>query len=412
FTFFQADPVNSDEIEQDDARVFGGGKLAWHFHRRWHGISLRTSVGAEARDDAIGVQAYHAESQNGDFRKRLNLYRNMRDDQLDLAAYAEEDAVFTRWFRFVGALRADYFGFNVDGDNSGVRQFYVLSPKASAVFTPIHDLLDVYLNFGIGFHSNQAEVALQDGKQQLDASGNAFKLHAIPRIYGGEIGARAHLFDRVDLAAAFWMSYLENETVFDADAAAFVPSAATRRLGFDLEARARIVSWLYADFDLAQASATAVPDSGNGGAVALAPKLYMTGGLTAKHRSGARGGLRFRYLGDRPAFDETSPEYQQYAKSDPARVIAQGYFIVDAYGAYRWRFLEAQVMIQNLLNSTWREAQFGNSSCTRDEAYNPSNPNYAVCGVTLAQRARVGVADVHFTPGVPFNLQFTLKAYF
>ena len=62
------------------------------------------------------------------------------------------------------------------------------------------------------------------------------------------------------------MSYLENETVFDADAGGFVPSAATRRIGFDLEARARILSWLFADFDLAQASATAVPDEGNGGA--------------------------------------------------------------------------------------------------------------------------------------------------
>jgi len=48
------------------------------------------------------------------------------------------------------------------------------------------------------------------------------------------------------------------------------------------------------------------------GAVALAPKLYMTGGLTAKHKSGVRAGLRFRYLGERPAFDETSPEYQYF----------------------------------------------------------------------------------------------------
>ena len=80
------------------------------------------------------------------------------------------------------------------------------------------------------------------------------------------------------------------------------------------------------------------------------------------------------------------------------------------YGAYRWRFLEAQFAIQNLFNSDWREAQFGNRSCTHDEAYNPSNANYAVCGVT--QPTRPGVADVHFTPGVPFNLQFTLKAYF
>jgi TonB family protein len=423
FTFYLNDPLNGDDLEQDDARVFGGGKLAWHFHRRWHGISFRTSLGAEARDDGIAVHAYHAESQYGDFRKRLDPYRNMRDDQLDLAAYAEEDVIFTRWFRFVGALRADYLAFDVDGDQQGVRQFYVLSPKASAVFTPIHDLLDLYLNFGIGFHSNPAEVALADGKQVTDAAGNTFTQHAVPRIYGGELGARTHLFDRVDLAAALWMSYLENETIFSADAGGFTPSDATRRIGFDLEARARIFSWLYADLDLAQSSATAVPDSGNGGAIALAPRLYLTGGLTATHPSGIRGGLRFRYLGERPAFDEASPEFRQYGTRTlndgspnpdyaPERVNAQGYFIVDAFAAYRWRFLEAQVAIQNLFNSDWREAQFGNASCTRDEAFNPANPNYSVCGVTLAQAARTGVADVHFTPGVPFNLQFTLKAYF
>jgi TonB family protein len=410
FTFFLQDPVNGDEIEQDDARVFGGGKLAWHFHRRWRGLSLRTTIGVDARDDAVNVAAYHAESQNGDFRKRLDAYRSLHDDQLDLAAYAEEDVLFTRWFRFVGALRADYFAFDVDGDERGVRQFYVLQPKASAIFTPIHDLLDLYLNFGIGFHSNPAEVALRDGERSPDGT---FTYRALPRIYGGELGARAHLFDRIDLAAAFWMSYLESETVFDADAGGFVPSSATRRLGFDLQARARILSWLFADLDLAQSSATAMPDAGNGGALALAPKIYITGGLTARaQRLGLTGGLRFRYLGDRPAFDEASPEYQAYAASDPARVIAQGYFIVDAYAAYRWRFLEAQVAVQNLLNSTWREAQFGNRSCTHDEAYNPTNDNYGACGVTLAQSARVGVADVHFTPGVPFNLQFTLKAYF
>jgi TonB family protein len=410
FTFFQRDPLNGDEIEQDDARVFGGGKLAWHFHRRWRGISWRTTVGVEARDDGISVHAYHAESQNGDFRKRLDGYRNLHDDQLDLAAFAEEDVLLARWFRFVGALRADYFAFDVDGDERGVRQFSVFSPKASAVFTPIHDLLDLYLNFGIGFHSNPAEVALHDGERSADGT---FTLHALPRIYGGELGARAHLFDRLELAAAFWMSYLENETIFDADAGGFVPSAPTRRLGFDFEARARILSWLSADLDLAQSSATAVPDAGNGGALALAPKLYLTGGVTARPRRLAlSGGVRFRYLADRPAFDEASPEYQQYARTDPARVIAQGYFVVDAFAAYRWRFLEAQLMIQNLLNTSWREAQFGNRSCTHDEAYNPTDANYGVCGATLAQTARVGVPDVHFTPGIPFNLQFTLKAYF
>jgi len=465
FTFFLNDPLNGDEIEQDDARVFTGAKIAYHFHRRWRSISFRTTLGAEIRYDGIHVDRWDAESQNGDFRKRLGRRIDSPSDPLgfsgnndniditNIAGYAAEDVVFNRWFRLIGALRADFFGFNVDDLNealgagqpqtSGTRQFTAFSPKATAVISPIRDTLDVYLNFGMGFHSNMAQVALADGRTLTDSSGNMFTVHALPKFYGGEVGVRTHLFNRLDAAAALWVSYLENETVFDADNALFAPSDPTRRLGFDLELRARILNWLFADFDLAQANATAVPDRGNGGAVALAPKLYMTGGLTVKHPVGVRAGLRFRYLGERPAFDETSPEYQYFTSKtlpngqpnpdyDPSRVIAQGYFILDAYISYRWRFLEFSAAVQNLLNSTWREAQFGNRSCTFDEVYNPANPNYSGsgnklsdgtyanrCGIGYAvdpraggMNTRSGVVDVHYTPGVPFNLQLTLKAYF
>ena len=421
FTFFLADPVAGDEIEQVDARVFAGGSLRWHFHRRWRGVSFRTTLGSDARWDGAHPQAFHAESGDGDFRVRLAPYRDVEVDQLDLSAFAEEDVLPTRWLRVVVGLRTDYIGFDVRGDVRGVRQFWLASPKASVIFTPLRPL-QLYLDFGMGFHTNQAEVALRDGQTARDAAGNPFTLHAVPRIYTGEVGARAHLFDRLELTAALWASYLENETVFDADAGGFAPSDATRRLGVDLTARARLFSWLGAELALTQADAATAPDAGNGGALALAPRLYLTGGLDARWRW-LRGGVAFRWLGDRPAFDETSPEYQRYGVRtradgtpnpdyDPARVTAQGWFVVDAWVAARWRFLEAEVAAQNLTNSAWREAQLGNSSCTRDEAYNPANANYGACGVTLDPALRVGVADVHFTPGVPINLQFTLKAYF
>jgi outer membrane receptor protein involved in Fe transport len=102
--------------------------------------------------------------------------------------------------------------------------------------------------------------------------------------------------------------------------------------------------------------------------------------------------------------------YQQYNATDPRRVNTTPYTVFDLYAAYRYRWFEAGFSIQNLLNTTWREAQFGNASCTRDEAHNPMNANYGLCGVTVANRT--GVPDVNFTPGVPFNLQLNLKAYF
>ena len=463
FTFFAQDPIGGDEIEQDDTRTFTGTRLAYHFHRNWKNINFRTTFGSETRYDAIHVDRWDAESQNGDFRKRIGRHVDNSDlafsgnnddiDQTNVAGYFQEDVVFNPYFRVLAGLRNDYFSFNVNDhsealgagaqNTSGVRDFSVVSPKASIVLSPMPGIFDLYANYGTGFHTNQAQITLIDGVTHVNPDGTSFKVRAIPKLYGGELGARLHLFDRVDLATAFWASYLQNETVFDADHSAFSPGPPTRRVGIDLEVRAQLLSWLFADIDLAQANATAVPDHGNGGAVALAPKLYMTGGLTVKHPIGTRAGLRFRFLGARPAFDETSPEYQYFTSKtlssglpnpdyNPARVTAQGYFIMDAYVSHRWKAFEASISIQNLLNSLWREAQFGNHSCTKDEAFNPNNPNYSGSGTTLSDgsyanrcgaayatdanaggaNTRSGATDVHFTPGVPFNVQATLKAYF
>lgn len=445
FTFFLEDPVNGDEIEQDDARAYTGARLEWRFRRRAGRVVLNTSVGAGLRYDGIEVDRWDATSQNGDFRKRLGRHIDTSDaaldgndvgiTQLNVAGWIQEDIRPARWFRALAALRADYFGFGVDDHaetlgagqpkTSGTAQRAIVSPKATLVFTPVQRWLDLYLNFGMGFHTNQAEVAVLDGVRktltEADGSTTTFTVHAVPRIYSGEVGARFRLWDRLVLSAAFWASYLENETVFDADAGAFAPSQPTRRLGFDLSAHARVLSWLQADLDLSQSHATAVADHGNGGAIALAPRLYLTSSVSA-HWRGLRAGLGLRYLASRPAFDVDSPEYQAFIATDPDAVTAQGYAIVATWIAYRWRFLEASLAVQNLINSKWREAQFGNSSCTYDEAHNPANPNYAGqvladgtvvnrCGVAYGS-TRTGVVDVHYTPGVPLNLQFTLKAYF
>jgi TonB family protein len=419
FTFFLRDPVNGDEIEQDDARTVTGANLTYHHHTEWRSILFRTTVGAQLRYDGVHLDLWDASSQNGDFRKRLGRHldtsgfgfgNNDDVDQLNLAAFAEEDVVWNRYVRTLVGLRADYFGFSVDDKNevlganspatSGSKQKTLLSPKATIVLTPWKPL-DLFVNFGMGFHSNDARIAVQEGRSTPDGA----VVNVVPRIYGGEVGARYSYRNYLSVAAAFWVSYLENETVFSGDSGAFVPADPTRRLGFDLEVRAQPLAWLYLDLDLAQADV---------GALALAPRLYLTGGATVKHafkdRGGLRGGLRFRYLGARPAFDTTSVEYQTLNATDPRRVNADGYFVVDLYGAYRYRWFEVGVSIQNLFDTVWREAQFGNHSCTRDEAGNPANANFAVCGAGVADRT--GVADVHFTPGAPFNLQLTLKAAF
>jgi outer membrane receptor protein involved in Fe transport len=423
YTFYLDDPNHVSEIEQDDARWYGGGRISWRARRRrWRGISFTTTVGGEARWDGV-----HTERWDDQARMRLrphvdtsSLAVGGADDvvqQRSLAAFVEEAVVPTRWLRLVGGVRADWFVFDLTdrGSPDEERQFLIASPKLSAIFTVLPGWLELYVNAGSGFHSNPAQVALADGSVRTVINGNgttsSFAVRALPRFWGGEVGARVRIRRFAELSAVAWASYLENETVFDGDHAAFVAAAPTRRLGFDAEARARVVPGLWVDVALAQASATDV-DTRN--EIALAPRLYVTGGVHWR-RAGWRAGLDVRYLASRPAFDEASADYLRYTDRrspdyDPARVTAEGWFLVDVYGAYRWRMLELALGAQNLLDRDWRESQVGNHSCTFAETHDANNRNYAHCGVGVA--ARGGVPDVHFTPGGPLHLQLTIKAYF
>ena len=125
-----------------------------------------------------------------------------------LALYGQEDIAWTRWLRSVVGLRADYFGFNVEDHledlsslgtkTSGVRQAVRVSPKASLVLTPVRPL-DIYLNFGMGYHSNDARGVVRS----VDA------VTPLTRAIGYELGARTRLFDRLDLAGAFNTAWRE-----------------------------------------------------------------------------------------------------------------------------------------------------------------------------------------------------------
>jgi len=96
--------------------------------------------------------------------------------------------------------------------------------------------------------------------------------------------------------------------------------------------------------------------------------------------------------------------------SDPRRVNTEAYFVLDAYGSYRWRWLEAGFSIQNLTNTAWREAQFGNVSRLPNEtgpASCPVGTRPVVDGARFA-----GCEDIHFTPGAPINVYGTVSLSF
>ena len=364
FTFFANDPVNGDGIEQADRRRYYGAKGT----QRW--VSVRgtmlfeTTAGGDLRFDDADVALYHQKE-----RVRLSTETDATVLEGGAGAFVQEEVTLNPRLRSVAGLRYDLLDFDVDSHlpagtgtvRSGTARQGILQPKASLILslTPQSDL---FLNYGVGFHSNDARSTVV----------NQGGVPALPRAAGYEVGFRtrpARTGDRLDLALSAWRLDLQNEFVYVGDEGGTEVRGPSRRQGVEMEARGRLLSWLWADLDAALSRAV-FRDTGD--PVPLAPTRVVSGGLTLVAPHGWKGSLRARHLGSRPAIEDES-------------FIAKGYTVLDARIACARGPLEIILDADNLTNRDFREAQFYNVSRLPGEV--------------------APVGDIHFTPGTPRALR-------
>jgi len=361
FTFFARDPANGDQIDQSDARTVAG--THWYFRRtrRVGSMSFASTVGITARHDDIdnGLAATRA-------RALLSTMSAAAISQTAVGVYAEEDARLLAWLRVVLGVRFDRMDVAVRGTTNGIAGDSMVSPKLALVSSPA-PFLDLFLDYGRGFHSNDGRAAV--GGTTLLAKAETY-----------ETGARVRLFDRrLDLSAALFRIDLDSETVWVGDEGTTEARGPTRRVGVELGARAKLASWLWADLDATFARAVFVENAGNGNAVALAPTRTLTAGLMGRHPSGVFGTFRVRSIGARPATEDRT-------------LTADGWTVFEASLGYRYRFLEGELDVRNLFDVGWREVQFGGESRLANEP--------------------APVRDLHYTPGWPFTVLARGTVYF
>ena len=378
FTFFAADPVNGDQIEQGDRRIVSGFNVAYRTRRSALGREWTTLAGLDMRNDLI-------ENALGRAKERRSLGRIVDAEirESGVGIYAQEEVSPFKWLRLVGGIRADYFGFDVTDRlrilpdtasssagqaTSGARSASIFSPKANAIIGPFFST-ELYLNYGQGFHSN-------DARGVVERPGGVTPL---TKAIGYEIGLRNYSIPRVDLAASLWKLDLRSELVWVGDEGVTEARGPTERLGIDAEARVKMLSWLWADADLTLSRATYTENAGNADAVALAPIATFAGGLSARHPVGLQGSLRMQQIADRPATEDKS-------------LTAEGFLVVNLGLGWRLKNVEVNLSLANLFDTEWREAQFANESRLAGEA----EP----------------VTDIHFVPGAPFQAQGGVRVYF
>ena len=191
----------------------------------------------------------------------------------------------------------------------------------------------------------------------------------------GYMSAQLQLYLYAAASALWWMD-VENELVYIGDAGQAEDKGASRRVGVDLSARAQMFKSLYFDADV-NVSRSHFKDISveTGNFVPLAPRFTATGGLTYKTEKGFDAALHVRHLAARPA-------------NESGTITARGYTVVDANIRYQIKAYSIGLNIENLLNTTWNEAQFA----TESRLQNEPEP----------------VEEIHFTPGTPFNVKLVV----
>lgn len=369
FTFFLEDSLNGDQIRQKEKRnLFGyNGSISKEIYigkTNW-----TTTLGAQYRHDLTK----HSElSHTKNRTETLDPYQLGNVNELNASVYADEQVQVTDKFMVNAGIRLDYFRNQYEDMLAGPvntrhASDAIVSPKLNFYYT-FNPRLQLYLNSGRGFHSNDTRVVVPQGGKQI-----------LPGAYGSDFGMIFKPFPKMFINAAVWYLWLQQEFVYVGDAGVIEPSGKSKRQGVDLSVRYQLTKTLYADVDVSTARPRAIGEMEGMNYLPLAPLLTSTGGLSLQMPNGLSGSLRYRYMANRPANEDNS-------------IVAKGYFVGDMQLNYARKNYNVGLSVQNLLNTKWKETQFDTESRLKNE----SQP----------------VEEIHFTPGTPFFARLSLTLFF
>ena len=372
FTFFLNDPVNGDGFQQSDTRVIYGGNVGYRQVVSALGAPGAVTLGVQARVDDI-----HARLAPQVKRTVLGTTLDSDIQEASYAPYIKAEVQPTPWLRLTGGLRSEIFTFDVRNQcldcaeqPAGRTTSGVLLPKANLILGPWF-ATEFFLNYGDGFHSNDARSAVVPGSSPI----------ARARTYEAGIRSKPWGPDGVELIATLWALDLRQELVFVGDEGTTEVRGATRRRGVEVAARGQVYGPLYFNGSFTWTKA----EFRNGDAIPLAPEFTAYGALLLKWPEGLTSQLQATYLGVRPLIEDRSVKAPSWIDFD----LSERYQLPIKLSHGR---LEAFLFIQNLLNTKWEQATFFFESRLRNEA--------------------AGVNDIHFVPGNPRFVMGGLAWYF
>jgi outer membrane receptor protein involved in Fe transport len=372
FTFFLNDPVNGDGLAQFDRRAIYGGDFGFKQRIELLGMPTVGTVGFQTRVDDV-----HAKLGTQTLRTPTGTTIDSDARTVSYSPFIKAEVQPLPWVRFSGGVRGEFFTFDVGNrcatcaeQPDGRKRSGIILPKMSMILGP-WARTEFFVNYGEGFHSNDARSAIATGASPL----------ARARSY--EVGIRSRPWgpQGLELIATAWRLDLKSELVLVGDEGTTEIRGATRRQGVEVAARGQVWGPLYVNGSFTWTHA----EFRNGDTIPLAPEYIAYGAAILQWPEGLTSQLQATYLGVRPLIEDRSiksPSWITFDLSERYRVPVKL-----PYGR-----LEAFLFVQNLFNTKWEQAIFAFDSRLRNEA--------------------TGVTDIHFVPGNPRTVMGGLAWYF
>lgn len=382
FTYFLANPVDGDQFLQRDQRVVVGFEGE-------HGVE--TELLGHSGELTFGLQTRHDEIDNGLFstaaRSILSTTRSDEISQSSAGLWVRHDLEWSPWFRTEAGLRGDLYRFEVDSDNadnSGTETDSIASPKLGAAFGPWGDT-ELYLNGGLGFHSNDARGVLLRDDPSTPAPGDGTPVDPLVRTKGAEVGLRT-VSGELRSTVAMWILESDSELVFVGDAGNTEASRPSRRTGLELANHWSARDWLVLDADLSLSRARFRDEDPSGDHIPGSIESVLSSGVTLQSpERDLWATLRLRYFGPRSLIEDDS----ERSSSSLLLNLETG-----------WRFHEhwgVSLGVFNLLDREVNDIEYFYASRLQGEGVGPDDG---------------GFNDIHLHPAEPFTLRAALTARF
>ncbi len=372
FTFFLNDPVNGDGFAQFDRRAIYGGDIGFKQRAELLGMPMIGTVGFQTRVDDV-----HAKLGTQTRRFPTGTTIDSNAFTVSYSPFVKAEVQPLPWVRFSGGVRGEFFTFDVSNrcitcaeQPAGQKGSGLVLPKMSMILGPWAKT-EFFVNYGEGFHSNDARSAVAIGASPL------------ARAINYEVGVRSRPWgpQGIELIATVWRLDLKSELVLIGDEGTTEIRGATRRQGVEVAARGQVWGPLYVNGSFTWTHA----EFRNGDAIPLAPEYTAYGAAILRWPEDLTSQLQATYLGVRPLVEDRSIKSPSWITFD----LSERYRIPVKLAHGR---LEAFLFVQNLFNTQWEQAIFAFESRLRSEG--------------------AGVNDIHFVPGNPRTVMGGLAWYF